>query len=54
VLSGWSITTGAKLRHAEGIALHLRLVKELGGDDDRCRMTGGFETDGVMRTARRA
>ena len=37
--------------HAERIALHLGLVQEFGGDDDRGRAAQGFETDTVMRTA---
>jgi len=45
---------GNELVHAECIALHLRLVQKLRGDDDRRRAAGGFEPDPVMRTARRA
>jgi hypothetical protein len=40
--------------HAERVALHLRLVQEFGGDDDRGRPSQRFELDAVMRTARRA
>ena len=39
--------------HAECVALHLGLVQKFGGDDDRRRPPQGFETDAVMRTARR-
>jgi hypothetical protein len=28
---------GDEIAHAERVALHLRFVQELGGDDDRCR-----------------
>ena len=40
--------------HAERTALHLCLVQELGGDDNRCRPAQCFESDAVMRTARSA
>ena len=44
----------SEILHAERGALHLCLVQELGGDD-HCRGAAGcFETDAVMRTARRA
>ncbi len=43
-----------EIGHAERDALHLGLVPELGGDDDRGRPSEGFEGDAVMRTARRA
>ncbi len=43
-----------KIVHPERVALHLRFVQEFGGDDDHCRAAGGFESDAVMRTARRA
>ncbi len=43
-----------KIAHAERVALHLRLVQEFGGDDDRGRPSQRFELDAVMRTARRA
>jgi hypothetical protein len=43
-----------KIAHAERVALHLRFVQKLGGDNDRCRPAQCFETDAVMRTARRA
>ena len=35
-------------------ALHLGLVDEFGGDDDRGGPSQGFERNSVMRTARRA
>ena len=44
----------SEARHTERIALHLRLVQELGSDDHRRRATQRFESDSVMRTARRA
>ena len=37
--------------HAERVALHLGLVPEFGGDDDRGRPPQAFESDAVMRTA---
>jgi len=40
--------------HTERLALHLRLVQELGGDDNCCRPAQCFESDAVMRTARSA
>src|SRR6266853_4697090 len=43
-----------EVAHAERIALHLRLVQKLGGDDDRGRSAQCFESDAVMRTARSA
>jgi hypothetical protein len=43
-----------KIVHPERVALHLRFVQEFGCDDDRRRPAGGFESDAVMRTARRA
>lgn len=43
-----------EIAHAERIALHLRLVQELRGDDNCGGAAGCFETDAVMRTARRA
>jgi hypothetical protein len=45
---------GDEIAHAERVALDLSLVQEFGGDDDRCRATGRFELDAVMRTARSA
>jgi hypothetical protein len=45
---------GDEVRHPERIALHLGLVQEFRGDDDRGRAAQGFEADAVMRTARRA
>jgi len=45
---------GREVGHTEGGALHLGLVRELGGNDDRGRAAQGFEGDAVMRTARRA
>ena len=45
---------GGEIVHAERIALHLRLVQELDCDDDCRGAAGGFQSDGVMRTARRA
>lgn len=43
-----------QIGQAQRVALHQRLVQKLAGDDDRRRAAQGFETDGVMRTARRA
>ena len=43
-----------EIRHAEGLALHQRFVQKFAGNNDRGRAAQGFETDGVMRTARRA
>jgi phosphomannomutase len=43
-----------KIGHAERVALHLGLVQKFGRDDDRGRAAQAFETDSVMRTARRA
>jgi len=40
--------------HAERVALHFGFVQKLGCHDDCGRAAGGFESDGVMRTARRA
>jgi hypothetical protein len=40
--------------HAERVALHLGLVPKFAGDDDRRRAAQGFESDGIMRTARGA
>ena len=45
---------GVKIAHAERVALHLRLVQELRGDDNCRGAAGGFQSDAVMRTARRA
>ena len=44
----------SEIAHAERIALHLRLVQELRGDDNCGGAAGGFQSDAVMRTARRA
>jgi hypothetical protein len=44
---------GDEVVHAERIALHLCLVQEFRRDDDRRRTSGGFQSDAVMRTARR-
>jgi hypothetical protein len=38
--------------HAKRVPLHLGLVQEFGGDDDRRRAAGSFESDAIMRTAR--
>ena len=43
-----------EFRHAERSTLHLRLVHKFSGYHNRGGATGGFELDGVMRTARRA
>jgi hypothetical protein len=43
-----------EIGHAEGIALYQRFVQKFGGYNDRRRAAQGFETNGVMRTARRA
>ena len=48
------MTTGAEVRHAERGALHFGLVQKFGGDNDRDRPSERFESDSVMRTARRA
>jgi len=40
--------------HAERVALHLCLVQEFRSDDNCRGAAGGFQSDGVMRTARRA
>src|SRR5438132_7660234 len=40
--------------HAERLALHLRLVQKLGGDDHCRRPARRFQSDAVMRTARSA
>src|ERR1700731_5056400 len=45
---------GVKIVHAERVALHLRLVQELRSDDNCRGAAGGFQSDAVMRTARRA
>ena len=42
-----------KVGHAECSPLNLGLMQELGGDDDGDRPPQGFESDAVMRTARR-
>ena len=41
----------SEIAHAERIALHLRLVQELRGDDNCGGAAGGFQSDAVMRTA---
>lgn len=43
-----------EVAHAERVALHLCLVQELRGDDNCRGAAGGFQSDAVMRTARRA
>ena len=40
--------------HAERIALHLCLMQEFRSDDNCRGAAGGFQSDAVMRTARRA
>ena len=45
---------GVEVGHAERGALHLGLIQEFGRDDDRRRPSQRFESDAVMRTARRA
>jgi hypothetical protein len=43
-----------QIAHTEGVALHLRLVQKLGGDDNRGRPAQRFQSNAVMRTARSA
>jgi hypothetical protein len=43
-----------EIAHAERITLHLRLVQEFRGHDNCRGAAGGFQSDAVMRTARRA
>jgi hypothetical protein len=43
-----------EIAHTERIALHLRLVQEFRCDDNCRGAAGGFQSDAVMRTARRA
>ena len=45
---------GSEIAHPKRVALHLRLVQEFGRDNNRCGAAGGFQSDAVMRTARRA
>ena len=43
-----------EIGHAERIALRLCLVQEFRSDDNCRGAAGGFQSDAVMRTARRA
>jgi hypothetical protein len=43
-----------EVAHAERVALHLCLVQEFRSDDNCRGAAGGFQSDAVMRTARRA
>ena len=43
-----------EIAHAERVALHLCLVQEFRSDDNCRGAAGGFQSDAVMRTARRA